>query len=197
MVWESCMGLWVGTNLRKQSISTQLPRRNPGQEVSRQSWLVAILNFLTSPFPFEHQCPTEIREITHCYNFLGRWVCLSWDQDRHTQKPLTGIGAKLFDGAGRNFAGSRPGEEEARRSGLHCWGGVGGSVSISTSIWQSSWLQVPTVSRPYPPLRCAAPRARLKVTAVNMWWRWQSILFLTVTLSCHSLQPQQLSSNGK
>ena len=101
------MGLWVGTNLRKQSISTQLPRRNPGQEVSRQSWLVAILNFLTSPFPFEHQCPTEIREITHCYNFLGRWVCLSWDQDRHTQKPLTGIGAKLFDGAERNFAGSR------------------------------------------------------------------------------------------
>ena len=76
IVSESCMGCGLRPSWGNSRFP-QLPRRNPGQEVSRQSWLVAILNFLTSPFPFEHHCPTEIREITHCYNFLGRWVCLS------------------------------------------------------------------------------------------------------------------------
>ena len=41
---------------------------------SRQSWLVPIHYFLTSPFPFELFWPTEIREITHCYNFRRRWL---------------------------------------------------------------------------------------------------------------------------
>ena len=65
---------WVGSQLRKQSISNNFHGRNLGQEASRQCWSVAILDFLTSPFPFEHLWPTEIREITHCYNFLWRWL---------------------------------------------------------------------------------------------------------------------------
>ena len=81
--WRCVAREWVGGSWAGEETGDfqQLPRveEDPGprQEASRQSWLVAILNFLTSPFPFEHHCPTEIREITHCYNFLGRWVCLS------------------------------------------------------------------------------------------------------------------------
>ena len=99
---------WVGSQLRKQSISNNFHGRNLGQEASRQCWSVAILDFLTSPFPFEHFWPTEIREITHCYNFLWRWLLPApGPQSRsptHLQKPLIGIGAKLFDG-GVSWAG--------------------------------------------------------------------------------------------
>ena len=115
---------WVGSQLRKQSISNNFHGRNLGQEASRQCWSVAILDFLTSPFPFEHFWPTEIREITHCYNFLWRWLLPApGPQSRsptHLQKPLIGIGAKLFDGgvswAGDGGAGPRPRPDTAIKS---------------------------------------------------------------------------------
>ena len=47
-------------------------------------------------FPFRTLLATEIREIAHCYNFRRRWLpACHWS---HLQKPLIGIGAKLFDG---------------------------------------------------------------------------------------------------
>ena len=55
---------WVGVSWAGEETGDfqQLPRveEDPGprQEASRQSWLVAILDFLTSPFPFEHSWPT-------------------------------------------------------------------------------------------------------------------------------------------
>ena len=62
--WRCVAREWVGVSWAGEETGDfqQLPRveEDPGprQEASRQSWLVAILDFLTSPFPFEHSWPT-------------------------------------------------------------------------------------------------------------------------------------------
>ena len=62
--WRCVAREWVGGSWAGEETGDfqQLPRveEDPGprQEASRQSWLVAILDFLTSPFPFEHSWPT-------------------------------------------------------------------------------------------------------------------------------------------
>ena len=73
--------------------------------------------------------PAQIREITHCYNFLWRWLCRARHRataTAHLPKPLIGIGAKLFGGddlrsgaspaAGRRAAAGSPQSRTATRS---------------------------------------------------------------------------------
>ena len=50
---------------RKQPISSNFQGRTPRHQASRQSWSVAIRNFLTSPFPFD------------CSGLLGSGKCCS------------------------------------------------------------------------------------------------------------------------
>ena len=73
----------------------QLPGAHPRHQASRQSWSVAIRNFLTSPFPFD------------CSGLLGSGKCCSVIISCGCGSRLAGhrarIGAKLF-----------PGEEEAQ-----------------------------------------------------------------------------------
>ena len=90
-------------------------------------------------------------------------------QSRHTQKPLIGIGAKLFDGAQRNFAvaGVQVSTTELSRNDLHLT--ILMSIVRLANVCPVSADDMVAVC-PYPPLACPGPMTRLKVTAVNMWW---------------------------
>ena len=92
---------WVGIESRKQAISNQLPRCGPATRILDKKLPVNVGGGGNSQlpyksFPFRTLLATEIREIAHCYNFRRRWLpACHWS---HLQKPLIGIGAKLFDG---------------------------------------------------------------------------------------------------